>query len=220
MFRIKICGVTSYADAQAATEAGADALGFNFCRFSQRFIAYEDARQIARFVPELVMRVGVFANHEPSDIRKAIEQLRLDYIQLHGDETAQYVVEMPPGIKIVRAWRCGGDGLATLASYLSECRTLGRAPDAVLLDSSVGGNFGGTGRTLDWRLIAQQRPVLGDILVVLAGGLAPGNVGSAIAAVRPDAVDVASGVERQPGVKDVELVKRFVVAASEAFDRI
>jgi phosphoribosylanthranilate isomerase len=90
-------------------------------------------------------------------------------------------------------------------------------PDAVLIDADAGAAYGGTGHTADWALIVKQRDMLGDIPLILAGGLTPTNVAAAIAAVRPDAVDVASGVEREPGKKDHELVKRFITAAREAF---
>ncbi len=220
MFRIKICGVTNSSDARAAIEAGADAIGFNFYCSSKRFVELENARQIAEIVPSTVATVGVFVNHSVRDIQEAVENLRPDYIQLHGDEPPQFLAELPAPVKLIRAYRCGSDGLAPLASYLDECRSLGRMPDAVLLDSDAAVAFGGTGLIADWSLIAGQRSLLGRIPIVLAGGLNPANVASAIAAVRPDAVDVASGVEQQPGSKDRALVKQFIVSAREAFARI
>jgi phosphoribosylanthranilate isomerase len=220
MCRIKICGVTNINDARAAVAAGVDALGFNFYRASKRFVEIEDARQIAGIVPNSVTKVGVFVNLSVREIQEAVEFLQPDFIQLHGDEPAEFLVDLPASIKIIRAYRCGPDGLSPLASYLDQCRSLGRMPDAVLLDSVASGSFGGTGCAADWSLIARQRSSIGDIPVVLAGGLTPANVIAAIAAVSPNAVDVASGVERQPPLKDRELMSQFVTAAHEAFDRV
>jgi phosphoribosylanthranilate isomerase len=220
MFRIKICGVTNADDARASVDAGAEALGVNFYRFSKRFVELDIARKIADVVPANVANVGVFVNHSAREIRDAVESLKPAYIQLHGDEPPEFLSDLPAGIKIIRAYRCGSNGLAPLASYLEKCRALRRMPDAILLDSDAAGGFGGSGRAADWSLIADQRAILGDAPLILAGGLTPANVGLAIAAVRPDAVDVASGVERQPGLKDRELVKQFIAAAREAFELV
>lgn len=217
MFRIKICGVTNADDARAAANAGADALGFNFYRSSKRFIEREVAQQIADIVPDRVAKVGVFVNHSIREIQDAIESLRPSYLQLHGNEPAELLSELPAEIKIIRAYRCGPSGLAPLARYLARCHSLGRTPDAILLDADAAGAFGGTGRAADWTLIANQRAMLGDAPLILAGGLTPTNVGQAITAVRPDAVDVASGVERQPRLKDGDLMKQFIEAARKAF---
>jgi phosphoribosylanthranilate isomerase len=217
MFRIKICGVTNLDDARAAVDASADALGFNFYRLSKRFIELDVARQIADVVPARVAKVGVFVNHSIREIQDAVESVRPSYIQLHGDEPAELLSDLPAEIKIIRAYRCGTEGLKPLASYLEKCRTLVRTPDAILLDADAAGAFGGTGQAADWSLISDQRAVLGDVPLILAGGLTPANVGRAIAAVRPDAVDVASGVERQPRSKDRELMKRFIETTREAF---
>ena len=220
MFRIKICGVTNPDDARAAVDAGADALGFNFYRSSKRFIELDVARQFAEVVPAHVAKVGVFVNHSAREIQAAVESLRPAYIQLHGDEPAEVLSDLPAEIKIIRAYRCGTEGLKPLASYLEKCRTLGRTPDAILLDADAAGIFGGTGQAADWSLISIQRAILGEAPLILAGGLTPANVGQAIATVRPDAVDVASGVERQPRSKDRELMRQFAHAAHEAFERI
>jgi phosphoribosylanthranilate isomerase len=165
-----------------------------------------------------VAKVGVFVDHSAREIQDAVESLQPAYIQLHGHELPEFIADLPTPTKIIRAYRCGPNGLAPLASYLERCDSCGRMPDAVLLDSDAAGAFGGTGRAADWSLIADQRAMLGDVPLILAGGLKPGNIGEAIAAIRPDAVDVASGVERQPRAKDRELMKRFVAAARQAFD--
>ncbi len=220
MFRIKICGVTNADDARAAIGAGADALGINFYPSSKRFVDRNIAMQIGEVVPSDATKVGVFVNHSASEIRNVVESLRPAYIQLHGDEPATLLPELPAALKIIRAFRCGSAGLAPLASYLDRCRANGRMPDAVLIDSDAAGAFGGTGRAADWSLITRDRTMLGDIPLILAGGLTPANVVSAIEAVRPNAVDVASGVERQTGQKDHDLIEQFIIAARSAFDRI
>ncbi len=219
MFRIKICGITSEADARAAADAGADAVGLNFFRKSRRFLEPVAARQIAAVVPAEVVRVGVFVNSTADEIVKTVDAVGLDYVQLHGDEPPMLLAKLSSGVKIVRAFRCGSDGLSPLARYLDECRTLGRVPDAALIDADAGADYGGSGQPADWTRIAQDRAQLGDVPLILAGGLTPENVAAAIAAVRPDGVDVASGVEIQPGQKDATLVRRFVAAARAALAR-
>src|SRR4051812_44797640 len=117
MFRIKICGVTNTDDARAAVDAGADALGFNFYKSSKRFVELDVARHIADVVPADVTKAGVFVNHSASEIRHAVESLRPAYVQLHGDEPAEFLSHLPSSLKIVRAYRCGTNGLVALASY-------------------------------------------------------------------------------------------------------
>ncbi len=220
MFRIKICGVTNIDDARAAVEFGADAIGLNFYAQSRRRIERDAAQQIAGALTNTISKIGVFVNHSPEQIQDVAAQIHPSHIQLHGDESPQFLNNLPTSVKIIRAYRCAAEGLAPLASYIEACRAIGRAPDAVLIDSDAGAAFGGTGHIADWKLIANERDTLGDIPLILAGGLTPTNVAAAIEAVRPDAVDVASGVEREPGKKDHDLIKRFIAAASDAFDRI
>jgi phosphoribosylanthranilate isomerase len=217
MFRIKICGITNIDDAQAATRAGADAIGLNFFNKSRRFVEPSVARQIAASLPQNVAKVGVFVNHEASQITSIAHDVGLDYVQLHGDEPPELVLQLPAQIGIIRAHRCGADGLSRLAHYLSDCAARGRAPDATLIDADTGSEYGGTGRIADWDRIVQERGSLGVIPLILAGGLTPTNIAAAITAVRPDAVDVASGVEREPGIKDPHLITQFIAAAQQAF---
>lgn len=219
MFRIKICGITNIDDARAAIDSGADALGLNFYAQSKRRVERDTAQQIATALPHTISNVGVFVNHSAEQIQDVAAQIRPSHIQLHGDESAQFLNNLPASIKVIRAYRCGADGLAPLVSYIDECRALGRGPDAILVDSDAGPVFGGTGQTVDWKLIASKRDALGDIPLILAGGLTHANVAAAIHTVRPDAVDVASGVEREPGKKDHDLIKRFITAAHDAFAR-
>jgi phosphoribosylanthranilate isomerase len=217
MFRIKICGITNSADAQAAASAGADAIGLNFYNKSKRFIEHETARQISAALPTGVMKVGIFVNHPVGEIQEAIERVGFDCIQLHGDEPPAILGKLPTGLKVIRAVRYGRDGLQRIKSYLDECRELGRAPDAILLDSDASGEFGGTGRAADWHRIAAERDMLRMMPVILAGGLTPDNVAEGIRVVRPSAVDVASGVESAAGMKDHARMRAFVAAARAAF---
>ncbi len=217
MFRIKICGITNSQDAQAAIDAGTDAIGFNFYRASKRFVDLDTAKQIADLVPTSVATVGVFVNHTAQEIQETTRALDLSYIQLHGDEPPEFLADLPPAAKIIRAYRCDPTGLAPLARYLEACMELQRTPAAVLIDSDAGGAFGGTGHAADWSLIARERALLHGTPIILAGGLTPANVAAAIAAVSPHAVDVASGVESQPGKKDRNLITQFITTARTTF---
>ena len=216
MFRIKICGITSSDDARAAVAAGADAIGLNFYPRSKRFVSPEVAAQIAAALPDDVIAVGVFVNTAAEEINEVARQVGLDCVQLHGDEPPAFAAQLAPGVLVVRAHRCGVDGLAPLAQYLTACRAAGRVPDAVLVDADAGGDYGGTGEAADWSLVAREKHVLGEVPLVLAGGLTADNVAAAVTAVRPHGVDVASGVESAPGQKDAALVQRFVAAARQA----
>ena len=213
---IKICGITSAHDAQVSALAGADAIGLNFWPQSKRFVGHELAREIVAALPSGMTKVGVFVNASADEIATTVDLVGLDWIQLHGDEPADMLAKLPPSVPVLRAFRCGDDGLASLARYLSATKNSGRAADAVLVDAASEGEFGGTGRRADWARIAQDRNLIGELPLVLAGGLTPQNVAAAIDAVRPDGVDVASGVESRPGVKDAELVEKFVATARTA----
>lgn len=218
MFRIKICGITNLNDALAAVDAGADAVGLNFFSKSRRFVDIGTAREIVAALPTGVSKVGVFVNHEAGEIAEILKHVELDFVQLHGDEPPTLLGQLPKNVGIVRAFRGGKEGLVKVSRYLDECRFLGRLPDAVLIDADAGTQFGGTGLLADWTLIAEQRAALAGLPLLLAGGLTPDNVAEAIAAVRPDGVDVASGVEREPGLKDKDLVTRFIAVARNAFN--
>lgn len=217
MFRIKICGITNSEDALATVQSGADALGFNFYPKSKRFVEPVTAREIVASLPKGARKIGVFVNHSAAEICSIAANVGLDGIQLHGDEAPGIVAQLPAERLLIRAFRCGATGLTPLSEHLEKCRAAGRVPDAVLIDADAGADFGGTGRRADWAQVARERGVLKETALILAGGLTPVNVAAAIAAVRPDAVDVASGVEREPGLKDHQQVADFVAAAMRAF---
>jgi phosphoribosylanthranilate isomerase len=213
VFRIKICGVTTPEDARLIAESGADAVGLNFFPESPRYVSPERAAEIAAQLPKSIVRVGVFVNASSAVIRAAAELAGLDLIQLHGDEPPEFLRELAP-LPVLRAFRTRGD-LKPIGDYLKRCVV---APRAVLLDAYQPGSFGGTGQTLNWHDIRASKRRLGELPLVLAGGLNPRNVAQAIRTVQPAAVDVASGVEAETGRKDPRLVAEFVESAQLAFD--
>jgi phosphoribosylanthranilate isomerase len=212
MFRIKICGITRPEDALAAATAGADAIGLNFYPRSARFVGEEQARRIAAAVPAGIARVGVFVNESADDIQRIFDRTPLDLIQLHGDEPPEFLCQLGDR-PIIRVFRVGIAGLAAALAYLDRCRQLGVVPRMVLADAAAGRSYGGTGEVADWSALSGYPAADWHPPLILAGGLTPENVAAAIRAVRPAAVDTASGVESSPGVKDAELMKRFVEAA-------
>jgi len=203
-------------DARFASLAGADAIGLNFYDKSPRFIDLATAEQVLPAIPKTVAKVGVFVNSGVDEINEIAERLDLDYLQFHGEEPPEFLGNFAQH-KIIRAFRCGEDGFSPIAGYLDSCQAAGRLPDVVLLDAYHPDQYGGTGQAIDWGSVAQSRKFLRDAPLVLAGGLTPCNVTEAIKATRPDAVDVASGVESATASKDVLLIRAFCSAAKKAF---
>jgi phosphoribosylanthranilate isomerase len=201
-FIVKICGVTRPEDAAYAAAQGANAIGLNFWRGSKRFVEDGQAREIMAAVPSSVLRIGVFVNAHPLVVTETLSDLGLDMVQLHGDEKVGSWGDIPSK-RIVRAIRIYDE------SSMKEA--LAWDPALFVYDAHTP-SFGGSGVTAPWSIIAAgaRRPFL------LAGGLEPNNVRAAIEAVRPDGVDVASGVESSPGVKDRHLLSAFVEAALAA----
>jgi phosphoribosylanthranilate isomerase len=202
--RVKICGITRREDALAAVASGADALGFMFYEPSSRHVTVDQAAAICRDLPPLVTRVGVFVNAPADFVRAAAATCGLGAIQLHGDESPEFCRQF--ALPVIKAFRVSGpESLAALAAY-------GFA--AWLLDSFVPGQLGGTGACFNWSLAAKAaergRPIL------LAGGLTPENVADAVRQVRPYAVDVSSGVESAPGLKDPTKIRALIRAAKAA----
>lgn len=218
LFKIKICGINSVKDAQLVGLAGADAVGLNFYENSPRHVDVETAGKLVAALRTTVKRVGLFVNATVHDMNRVAEQLQLDYIQLHGDEPPEMLADLSPR-PILRAFRFGEAGAQEIARYLEHCGG-GRRPDGMLVDALKPGEYGGTGEVADWDAVANVRPILDGIPLVLAGGLTPFNVAEAIAKVRPDAVDTASGVEGRPANKDPMLVRAFVNAAKKAFQQL
>jgi phosphoribosylanthranilate isomerase len=207
--RVKICGITTLDDALAAVEAGADMLGFNFYPPSPRYIEPSACAEMvavlrARNAPTTM--VGVFVNMPPADVAAILGECGLDLAQLSGDEPPSDLVMLGGRVfKGIRP-RDAYESVSLAARYAVRA-----APPVLLVDASAGaGQFGGSGQVGDWDA---ARAVAAAHLTLLAGGLRPENVASAIAAIRPWGVDVASGVESSPGRKDAAKMKAFVRAA-------
>ena len=201
--RVKICGLTSLEDACAAVEAGADALGFNFWPGSKRCVTVERVASILALLPSGLLAVGVFVNASRSEIVKVLQSIPLGAVQLHGDETPEDCTGYP--VKVIKALRArAGVSLAEVAARYGT--------DYILLDTAAEGSYGGTGRTFAWNLAVGVAP--GRRFD--AGGRAPDNVAEAVQRVRPYAVDVASGVESEPGRKDHARVREFIRNAKAA----
>jgi phosphoribosylanthranilate isomerase len=209
--KIKICGITNLDDARLAIHAGADLLGFNFYRKSPRYITPESCAEIRSSIinhQSSIRTVGVFVNMSANEIRSILNLCGLDLAQLSGDETPQTLAAL--GKRAFKAVRLGDPQIAaaTLASIVEH----DSAP-ACLVDAYHPGQYGGTGQTADWGLasdLARQVPIL------LAGGLTPENVATAVQQVHPWGVDVASGVESAPGQKDEKKVRLFIQNARRA----
>ena len=199
--KVKICGITSPADALTAVDAGADALGFMFYTPSPRCVSFASASEIIGKLPPLVAKVGVFVNPTEEEVRRAIAECSIDTLQFHGEEPPEFCRRF--GLKVIKAFRVrDAESILHTEAYSTE---------AWLLDSYVAGQLGGTGARFNWDLAtdAARR----HRSVILAGGLTPGNVAEAVHKVRPYALDVSSGVESAPGKKDPVKVRAFIAAA-------
>ena len=213
---VKICGITRLADAHAALEAGADALGFNFYPPSPRYITPERAAEIIAALPETACHVGVFVNAELATVREIVETCHLDYVQLHGNEPPAFVGALwPRAFKGLRP-RSAAEAEAQASIYAPLGPTDTAAP-TLLLDAYQPGQYGGTGQQGNWTLAAH---LASRYRIFLAGGLTPENVAEAIRQVRPWGVDVASGVESAPGIKDHDKVRRFIQEAKHTGGRM
>jgi phosphoribosylanthranilate isomerase len=198
--RVKICGVTNWPDAKLAVDLGADALGFNFYAPSPRSITPSGAWNIIRRMPPMVAAVGVFVNWPAGVVAALAGALRLDAVQLHGNESPEQARELARSFRVIKAFAVRpGFRVARLGGY--------SAASAFLLDGFRRGLHGGTGATADWR-VAREARRYGCVL--LAGGIRPENVARAIAEARPFAVDVASGVESRPGKKDATALRELM----------
>jgi phosphoribosylanthranilate isomerase len=203
--RIKICGITDLDDARDAALLGADAIGLNFHPDSPRFVTPELAMRIIDSLPPFVTSVGVFVNYgDPSVLEDFATSIRLDAVQLHGEESPDYC-SVISRVKVIKAFRVNeGFRVDSLRSY---------SVSGFLLDAYSREARGGTGQTFEWSRAAGVN-AFGRI--VLAGGLDPDNVGAAVEELHPFAVDVSSGVEKSPGRKDYDLMRRFVESVHEA----
>lgn len=203
--QVKICGITNLVDALFSVEAGADALGFVFYSGSPRNIQPDLAKKIIEQLPPFVTTVGVFVDAPADTVRAILEECGLSMVQLHGSELPEQVSLFSK--LAIKAIRVRGT---------SDLQYLPRYPvRAYLLDTYIEGVPGGTGKTFNWNL-ARRAKAYGK--VILAGGLTPENVRSAVRTAEPDAVDVSSGVEEKPGKKSLEKIRRFVLEAKRVDD--
>lgn len=193
---VKVCGLTNREDAEAAVELGATALGFNFYRKSPRYVDPAGLKWLSQ-MPSHVWKVGVFVNEDIALIRSIVETLKLDVIQLHGDEQP---ADCPRDLRVWKAIR---------VDYAFDARRVRKYPvEAILLDGPAGRAYGGSGLTFDWTLAAGL-----PVKVVVSGGLHAGNVATAIECIRPWGVDVCSRIEKSPGKKDHDSMAEFLKVA-------
>ncbi len=203
MAKVKICGVTNLEDALAAIFLGADALGFVFYKNSPRYIAPERARNIIKIIPPNIMKIGVFVSAKEGTIKRIARSCRLKALQFHGNESLDFCRKFN-GYKVIKAFRIGNKiGLKDIKRYRVY---------AYLFDTYVKSKVGGTGKRFNWRLIKDIREKIKQP-IFLSGGLDIKNVKKAIRLIRPDWVDVSSGVEIKPGEKDKNKVRKFIELA-------
>ena len=196
--RVKICGITRIEDGVIAARLGADAIGLVFYLPSPRFVNPEQARRIILALPPFITTVGLFMNAEPATVRAILREVPLALLQFHGDEEPDYCAAL--GRPYLKAVPMGAG--AEVQDYEHRFATAA----GLLLDSHGGSQTGGSGQGFDWTRIPTER----HKPLILAGGLHPGNVAAAIRQVRPEAVDVSSGVESAKGVKNGELIRAFL----------
>ncbi len=203
MIKIKICGITNLEDALAATDAGADALGFNFYKKSPRYIDPEKAAEIMAQLPPFIVPVAIFVNEREEKIRNIQFTTGIKVLQFHGDERPEFCERF--ATRVIKAFQVKDkESLKQMAHYHVS---------AFLLDSYRDGMRGGTGETFDWHLAVVAK-TFGK--VILAGGLTPDNVVEAVKLVQPYGVDVAGGVEKEKGIKDHAKLKKFITEVRRA----
>lgn len=197
MTRVKICGITTVSDAIRVVDAGADAIGLVFAK-SPRRVSLSMAKKISLAVGPWISVVGVFVDEAPSQVLRIIRECRLSAVQLHGSESLADIKKMA-GTKMIKAVHVN-DAFrsASLKKY---------PVDAFLFDNREGAVLGGTGKTFDWKILKKDLP---DTRIIISGGLRPDTVATAVKLFHPYGVDVSSGVELRPGVKNIQLVKEFV----------
>jgi phosphoribosylanthranilate isomerase len=202
--QVKICGITNKENALYAAQCGAAALGFIFYPLSQRYIKPEEAKKIINALPEKLIKVGVFVNEQPEEIKRVMEYCALDMIQLHGDETPDYCRQFP-AFPIIKAVSLNNDDDVEYACRFDVA--------AILVDSRSDGLYGGTGKKSNWELasrVGNKKPL------ILSGGLNAENIADAIIKVAPAVLDINSGVENSPGIKDHAKIERIFAVIRRA----
>ncbi len=206
MVKVKICGLTNLQDAFHACYSGADALGFILYPKSKRFIKAKEVRKITSQLPPFVAKVGVFVNEDPRDVLEILSYAHLDFAQLHGDETPEEC-EYVGANRVIKVFRLkSSDEVEKIRPYIGKVR-------AILLDTYDSKVYGGTGKPFNWEIALKVKSEFPEVPLILSGGLNPENVKRAVETVNPYGVDVSSGVEAEPGLKDREKVEKFVFGA-------
>ncbi len=196
--RVKICGITTIADARSVAESGADAIGLVFYEKSSRYVELEQAKAICQSLPPFITTVALFMNADENTVRACLQQIPFDLLQFHGNETPAFCSSFNhPYIKAVPM--TGLDDFKAYADQYADAK-------GFLVDSHASGEAGGSGQVFDW----EQIPVDYSAPIILAGGLNPDNVASAVESTAVFAVDVSSGVEAHPGIKDTQKIKQFM----------
>lgn len=193
--RVKVCGITNIDDALYCTKCGADALGFIFYEKSKRHVSVERTREIIKLLPPFTLKVGVFVNEEPYIVNRIAKEVKLNIVQLHGDETPEYISEID--YPVIKAVRIGTPGDMEKLNDYSGC--------SFLLDTYDKNEYGGTGKAFDWSIIPEE--IRGSVIV--AGGISGENIEQVYKGVKPYAVDLSSSLERAAGKKDHKKVKAF-----------
>jgi phosphoribosylanthranilate isomerase len=205
--RVKICGITRVQDALCAAEHGADAIGLVFYARSPRHLSIEQAKAICAELPAFVTTVALFKDADADTIRRVLDDVPLDLLQFHGDEKEDFCTQFSrPYIKALAMQQSAEQVSAQAEQY--------RTARGLLLDSHAPGEAGGSGEVFDWEMIPPLTKPL-----ILAGGLHANNVCAAIHTVKPYAVDISSGVESEPGIKDAALIAAFMQAVRISNDR-
>lgn len=217
--KIKYCGLTRAIDVSAAIESGADAIGLNFYRPSPRYVSPETARELSQIAAGRALRVGVFVNASPSEVDAVLAICPLDCVQLHGDETPLWIDDASKlprfdAITFIKAvaWRGQDEDVEFVSNWTTKPipKLLG-----LLVDAFDPVQRGGTGKTARWDLLFPRHAAFRKVPILLAGGLTSENVSQAIAIARPDGVDLASGIENQPGIKDHSKMQAIAVVVGK-----
>ncbi|WP_323017537.1 phosphoribosylanthranilate isomerase [Castellaniella sp.] len=210
--RVKICGLTRPVDVQAVIQAGADAVGLVFYPASRRCVSLAQAAALRSQVPAFMSVVALFVNPQPEDVRQVLDAVHPDLLQFHGEESVAFCEQF--GVRYLKAFRVGAPGLDSAASLAAACA---RYPDASgWLFDSYSPAYGGSGHRLDAELLSQLPRGGGVPALILSGGLTVDGVGADMAARQPFAVDVSSGVESAPGIKDPAKIQAFMQAVQAA----
>ena len=198
--KVKICGITNRDDALNAANLGADALGFIFYPQSPRYVTPEVVEDINLFLPPFISTVGVFVNQDIEEIKEISKRCRLDVIQLHGEESPSDCLALKQ--RVIKAFRVSGpEDIQAIPEYQG-------CVSSILLDTKVAHIRGGTGQSFDWGLAIAAKEY--DVPLILSGGINESNIKKAMALVKPYGIDVSSGVEKEPGIKDYEKVRRLL----------